>query len=166
MRLPAKELLLLAWATLCYFCSPLHLFPSPSAGLVGPALLSLYSLHRTIMGFHVQYVLRLLSFLKIQTLEFAFRWSYTDPVSEATSTHQGQPDQTMEMGSAQFTITYTPPRWAYALHINQPFRDNVYRALASSVQRYGCLCLGLNLSWFCKINLPVTAKYCHIVLPR
>lgn len=162
--MPAKELLLLAWATLCFFCSPLCRCLSPSAGLFGPALLSLYSLHRTIMGFQVQYVLRLL-FLKIQTLEFSFRWSYTDPVSKATSAHQGQADQTTEMLSAQFTITYTPPRRAYALHISQPFRDNVYRALASSMQRYGCLCLGLNLSLFCKINLPVTAKYCHIVLP-
>lgn len=125
---------------------------SPSADLVGLALLSPYSLHRAIMGFQVQYVLRLLSFLKIQTLEFAFRWMklHRPCVRGHKYTPRVKKDRTIKTWSSITTHAHHQDRCTHFTLVNL-FRENAYGALVSSIQRYIDAC-ALAWTYLCSIR--------------
>lgn len=146
--------------TLCSFC-PLNCLLPPLSGL--PHQLS--SPQRCILGFWDQCVLRLLSFLKIQTLQFAFRWSYTDPVSEVTAAQPGpnRPDYKNEVHSIYNNIHNTKAG-VHASH-QSAVQGKCLRNITTLRAEIQMPAPGVKPLPVTKINLLVTAKYHHVFFP-
>lgn len=166
-RLLDNKLLLVSWWPLFPVCPSLP--PSFSAfSLPQPALWSPHSLHRTIMAFWVQYVLRLLSFLKIETSEFAFRSCNINLVSEATTTYPepNRPHDKNVVHSVYHhahaaTTTCVPA--AHQSALQGKCLQSIPR-WPSALQRCESLCLGLNFFLVSKMNL--TTKFYLIYSPH